>query len=109
MHRITFFLLLILFVNSCIFIPMPERKLSDEKLQLIEIIELSKDKLYEKAIEKCQEFMKDFTESEYYDIALLRLGEAFEGLIEQDYLQLIKGGKSKEEARESFLGKYGHY
>ena len=98
-----------LFLSSCIFLSMPERKLSDEKLQLIEIIELSKDKLYEKAIEKCQEFMKDFPESEYYDIALLRLGEAFEGLIEQDYLQLIKDGRSEEEARKFFLGEYGHY
>ncbi len=109
MHRITFFLLLILFLSSCIFLSMPERKLGDEEQQLKEIIELSDDKFYEKAVEKCQKFTKDFPESRYYDIALLRLGEAFEGLIEQDYQQLIKDGKSEEEARKIFLEKYSHY
>jgi len=109
MHRIKFFLLLILFVNSCILLPMPERKLSDEKLQLIEIMELSKTERYEQAVEKCQEFMKEFPESEYYDIALMKLGDGFKGLVEQDYLQLIKDGQSEEEARKNFLGKYGHY
>ena len=84
MHRIKIFLLLILLVNSCILIPMHERKISDEKLQLIEIMELSKTEHYEQAVEKCQEFMKEFPESEYYDIALMKLGEGFKGLVEQE-------------------------
>ena len=109
MQRIISSLFFILFLSSCIFLSMPERKLGDEEQQLKEIIELSDDNFYEKTVEKCQEFMKDFPESRYYDIALLRLGEAFEGLVEQDYQQLIKDGKSEGEARKIFLGKYGHY
>jgi len=88
---------------------MPEHKLGDEELQLKEIIELSHGKLYEQAIKKCQEFMRTFPESKYYDIALLKLGEAFEGLIEQDYRRLLKDGESEKEARKNFLAKYDYY
>lgn len=109
MHRIQFFLLLMLFINSCILIPMPERKLSDEKQQLKEIIELSEGKLYEQTIETCQAFMKAFPKSEYYDIVLLKLGEAFKGLVEQDYRQPITDGRSEDEVRKNFMEKYGHY
>ena len=83
--------------------------MGEEETQLKEIIELSDDKFYEEAIEKCQGFMKNFPESKFYDLVLLKLGEAFEGLWEKDYYQLIKDGLAEEVARKKFLEKYGHY
>lgn len=109
MHPVKFLLLLILFINACIFLPTPERKLSDEAILLKKIIELSEDKLHEQAVEKCQAFMEAFPESEYYDIALLKLGEAFKGLVEDHYLQPIKDGQSEGEVRENFMREYGHF
>ena len=83
--------------------------MGDEETLLREIKELSDDKLYQEAIEKCQEFMSTFPESKFYDIALLKLGEAFEGLVEKDYHQLVEDGLPEEVVRKEFLKKHGHY
>jgi len=88
---------------------MPAHKMGDEEAQLIEIKELSDERLYEEAIKKCQEFLRNFPKSKFYDVVLLRLGEAFEGLVEKRYHQLIRDGLSEEVARKTFLEKYGYY
>jgi len=90
-------------------LPTPELRIKDEEIILQEIKTLSDEKLYEDAIRNCQEFMKDFPGSKFYDLVLLRLGEAFEGLLEKNYHQLIRDGSSEEVVRKMFLEKYGHY
>jgi len=85
------------------------RKLKEEEAQLIEIKELSDDRLYEEVIEKYLQFKEKFPESPYCDVVLLKLGEAFEGLVEKDYRQLVEDGQPEEAVRKKFLDRYGHY
>ncbi|KPJ59283.1 MAG: hypothetical protein AMJ42_02090 [Deltaproteobacteria bacterium DG_8] len=109
MYRIRSFILLVIFLNSCIFLPTPELKMGDEEAKLQEIKKLSDDKLYEDAIRNCQEFMRNFPKSKFYDLVLLMLGEAFEGLVEKNYHQLVRDGLPEEVVRKTFLEKYDHY
>lgn len=109
MLRISFFLFLIFFLSSCIFLPTPEFKPGDEELQLQEIKKFSDDRVYEEAVYSCQEFLETFPESPFCDVVLIRLGEALEGLLEINYHQLIQDGLREEEVRIEFLEKYGHY
>ena len=109
MLRISFFLLLILFLSSCIFIPTLEFKPSGEEAHLLEISKLFHDRVYEETIHSCQEFLKIYPESPFCDAVLVRLGESFEGLVEMNYHQLVKDGLSEGEVRKKFLEKYGHY
>ena len=83
--------------------------MGDEEAQLLEIKKLSDDELYEEAIKNCNEFMRDFPKSTFYDVALLKLGEAFEGLVEKKYHQVMRDGLPEEIVRKDFLEKYGHY
>jgi len=39
----------------------------------------------------------------------VRLGEAFEGLVENEYRQLVRDGMPEGAVRKVFLKKYGHY
>ncbi len=88
---------------------MPEPKLKEEEAQLKEIKELSDDRLYEEAIKKCLQFKENFPESPFCDVVILKLGEAFEGLVEKDYRQLVEDGQPEEVVRKKFLDRYGHY
>ena len=88
---------------------MPEHKMGDEEAKLLEIKKSSDDELYEEAIKNCQEFMTNFPKSEFYDVVLLRLGEAFEGLVEKRYHQLVRDGLPEEVVKKTFLEKYGDY
>lgn len=83
--------------------------MGDEEAQLLEIKKLSDDELYEEAIKNCKEFMRNFPKSTFYDVALLKLGEAFEGLVEKKYHQVMRDGLPEEIVRKDFLEKYGHY
>jgi tetratricopeptide (TPR) repeat protein len=88
---------------------VPEKKLNEEEAQLKEILELSDDNLYAKAIDECQEFLELFPESKYGDVVLLKLGEAYEGLLETDYYQLVAGETSEDATEKAFIAKHGHY
>jgi hypothetical protein len=109
MHYMRYFFILALFFSSCILLPEREPKVNVEVAQLKEIKELSDDRFYEEAIKKCFLFKKNFPESPFNDVVILKLGEAFEGLLEKDYRQLVEDGQPEELARKSFLDKYGHY
>lgn len=100
---------LLLCLNACIFLPVPERKLSQEQTQLKEIFELSNNKLFAKVIDRCQEFMEVFPESKYGDVVLLKWGEAYEGLLEAYYYQPVADGTSREAAEQAFMSKHGHH
>ena len=102
-------LTLLFFLSACIFLPVPERKLNEEQTQLKAIFELSDDRLYAKAIDECREFLELFPESKYGDIALLKLGEAYEGLLEYDYYQPVAEGAPEGETEKAFIAKHGHY
>jgi len=109
MYRITYFFLLGAFLSSCVLLPTPEFKVGDEALQLQEITKMIDDRFYEQAVQRCQEFMKKFPKSKSSDVVLLRLGQAFEGLVEEEYHQVVRGGAAAEIAKKQFLEKYGHY
>ena len=53
--------------------------------------------------------MKYFPESQFYDVVLLWLGEAYEGLLNRDYHQPIEDGQPEKAVKEKFLESYGHY
>lgn len=102
-------LTLLFFLSACIFLPVPEKKFNEEQTQLKAIFELSDDRLYAKAIDECREFLELFPESKYGDIALLKLGEAYEGLLEYDYYQPVAEGAPEGETEKAFIAKHGHY
>ena len=102
-------LLLLSCLSSCIFLPSLERKPGEEEVLFQRIIELSEDRVYEEAITACREFMEKFPESKTYDVVLLKLGEAFEGLLKPGYYQLVEEGMPADAAKKQFMKKYGHY
>ena len=99
----------LLFFNGCIFLPVPEKKLNEEQTKLKAIFELSDEKLYTKVIDECQEFLEVFPESKYGDIGLLKLGEAYEGLLATGYYQPVAKGAPEDETEKIFIEKHGHY
>ena len=109
MRYLVALLTLLVFLSSCIFLPVPEKKLNEEQIQLKAILELSDEELYEKAIDECQEFLAVFPESKYSDVVLLKLGEAYEGLLGNDYYEPIAKGTPEDETEEAFIAKHGHY
>ena len=88
---------------------MPEKKLNEEQTQLKAILELSDDNLYVEVIDECREFLELFPESKYGDIALLKLGEAYEGLLEDEYYAPVAEGAPEGETEEAFIATHGHY
>ena len=109
MRYVTIFLFLLLSFNACILLPMPEKKLGEEETQLKEILTLSDEKVYKEVIEKCQEFLELFPESKYSDVVLLKLGEAYEGLLATKYYKAVESGEPEDQAKKLFMEKYGHY
>jgi hypothetical protein len=107
--RVSLPLLILMCFSACIFLPMPERKPGEEETLFQEIIDLSHDRVYEEAIKSCREFLERFPASKMYDVALLKLGEAFEGLLQTGYYQLVEEGMPAEAAHKQFMDKYGHY
>jgi len=100
---------MLLCLSACIFLPSLERKPGEEETLFQKIMELSDDRIYEETIKACQEFMERFPESKMYDVVLLKSGEAFEGLLQPGYYQLVEEGMGAEAAKEQFMQKHGHY
>ena len=96
-------------LNSCILLPMPEKKLGEEEAQLKELLTLSDEKAFQEVIEKSPGFMESFPESKYYDVVLLNLGMAYEGLLATKYYEVVEGGEPEDEVKKVFMEKYGHY
>lgn len=99
----------LLCLSACIFLPVPERKPGAEETLFQKIMELSEDRIYEEAVKACQDFMEGFPESKMYDVVLLKLGEAFEGLLQTGHYKLVEEGVPAETAHKQFMDKYGHY
>lgn len=102
-------LLLLGYCSACIFLPSIEPKPGEEETLLQKILELSDDRVYEEAIKACREFMEKFPDSKTLDVVLLRLGEAFEGLLQLGYYQLVEDGMPADTAQKQFMKQYGHY
>jgi hypothetical protein len=111
MHHMRFLLslLLVIFFSSCVLLPTPEFKPGDKEAKLLEIKKFFDDRIYEGAVQSCQEFLEAFPESPFCEVVLVRLGESFEGLLEINYHQLVKEGVKEEIVRKKFFEKYGHY
>ena len=69
----------------------------------------SDEKDYKEVIEKSPGFMESFPESKYYDVVLLNLGQAYEGLLATKYYKVMEDGEPEDEAKKVFMEKYGHY
>ena len=50
-----------------------------------------------------------YPQSKDYTIALQRLGESYEGLLEMEYQRRITSKESAPQVKKDFLAKYGHY
>ena len=109
MRSLVISLTFLCFLNACIFLPVPERKLNEEQTQLKAIFELSEEKVYGEAIDECREFLELFPESKYSDVVLLKLGVAYEGLLENEYYQRVAEGAPEGATEKAFIAKYGHY
>jgi hypothetical protein len=88
---------------------MPEKKLGEEETQLKELLTIADEKAYKEVIEKSPGFMESFPESKYYDVVLLNLGQAYEGLLATTYYKALEDGEPEDEAKKVFMEKYGHY
>lgn len=64
---------------------------------------------YIDAVDLFQLFIDRFPNSEGYTLALQRLGESFEGLIEIEYRKRIADGEQEAVVKQDFLSSYGHY
>ncbi len=108
-HKTIFLLLLLWCGSACIFLPSLEMKPGEEETLLLKIAEFSDGRVYEETIIACRCFLEKFPKSKATDIVLLKLGEAFEGLLKPGYYQPLDEGMPADEARKQFMKKYGHY
>lgn len=63
---------------------------------------------YADAVDLFQLFIDRFPNSEGYTLALQRLGESFEGLIEIEYRRRVANGEQEGVVKQDFLSRYGH-
>lgn len=108
-NRTLFLLVIYGCLSSCIFLPAPERKPGAEEALFQEIMDLSHDRIYEEAIKSCRDFLEAFPNSKVTDVVLLKLGEAFEGLLQTGYYKPVEEGMPAEAVHKQFMDTYGHH
>lgn len=67
------------------------------------------NRAYESSINTSRQFLSQYPQSPGKDAVLMRMGESFEGLLQQYYQRPINEKMAEPEARAGFLEKYGHY
>ncbi len=93
---------------GCALLDMQASKRED-KNPLAEAQKAFDDKAYVDAINLFQDYIQKHPKSKDYTIALQRLGESFEGLLDLEYKRRMDNGAAEPLARKEFLAKYGHY
>lgn len=105
---ITYFSLIV-FVAGCLIPGQKTPKKDPERELFREIMVAFENRAYESSIKACQQFLSQYPQSKGRDAVLMRMGESFEGLLKQDYQDLVAQGMDEENTRTSFLAKYSHY
>jgi hypothetical protein len=85
------------------------KPLTPEQKQYQEVITAFKNRAFESCISAAREFLAEFPESPAKDPVLIRMGEAYEGLLEQHYYEPIREGATEADARRAFLAAFGSY
>lgn len=102
-------LTLVAFIGGCVLMQAGTPEVSEEDKLFQQIMTSFESRTYESCIIACQQFLELYPESPGKDPVMIKLGEAFEGLLEQNYHQLIKEGMDEPGARAVFLARYGKY
>ncbi len=110
MHKkIIFVIVLLPFIGCLMSGAQKERKKKDDQLVFLRAQKALDARDYADAIELFQLFTGNFPKSNGYTIALQRLGESFEGLLEQEYIQKVENGENEQIVRKEFISRYGHF
>ena len=102
--------LLTTLVHGCVLMQAgapPE--LTDEQERYLKIMTAFKNRAFESCVTASQQCLSTYPDSPRRDVVMIRMGEAFEGLLDQHYHEQIKEGAEEAEARSLFLDKFGHY
>jgi len=102
-------LFLILFTAGCL-IPGQKTPKKDPERELLRELAIGfENRAYESSITLSRQFLEKYPQSKFKDGVLIRMGESFEGLLKQEYRDLMDEGMKESGARADFLAKYGHY
>jgi hypothetical protein len=74
-----------------------------------EIMVAFNNRAYESSINTSRQFLSQYPQSPAKDAVLMRLGESFDGLLQQYYQSAIDEGMDEAAARAAFLERYGYY
>jgi hypothetical protein len=110
MHKKLIIIIILFSITGCIFSGQPkERSKKDDQLIFLQAQKAIDAKDYVDAIQLLQIFTEKFPDSDIYSMALQRLGESFEGLLELEYSGRIKNGEKEHSIKKEFLANYGKY
>ena len=110
MKKIVSAIAAVVLLCGCALLPeMPERKPGEEQQLMAEAQKALDAKAYVDAITLLQKYTSAYPKSKDYTIALQRLGESYEGLLEMEYQRRIANKESAPQVKKDFLAKYGHY
>jgi len=84
-------------------------KLTEEEKLYQQFMTAFQSRSYDSAITAGKQFLEQYPKSAREDEVMIRLGEAFQGLLEQNYREAINEGMDETASRTAFLEKYGHY
>ena len=80
----------VILLCGCALLPeMPQRKPDEEQQLMMDAQKALDAKAYVDAISLFQKYTSSYPQSKYYTIALQRLGESYEGLLEMEYQRRI--------------------
>lgn len=102
------FIIIALLIQGCL-IPGQKQKKDPEREMFGELMTAFSNRAYESCIDTSRQFLSQYPKSPAKDAVLMRMGESFEGLLQQYYQSPINEGTNEAAARSSFLERYGHY
>ena len=110
MKKIVPVIAVVILLCGCALLPeMPQRKPDEEQQLMMDAQKALDAKAYVDAISLFQKYTNAYPQSKDYTIALQRLGESYEGLLEMEYQRRITNKESAIQVKKEFLAKYGHY
>ncbi len=100
--------ILLICLTACLGGPKQRKQKADQQL-FSQAQKAFEARDYIDAIDLYQHFIDSYPHSKIFTIALQRLGESFEGLLETEYTRRIESGESAGTVLKQFLSQYGHY
>lgn len=109
-RNIVLYVFIGLFAAGCVMLGQRAPKKDPKQEVFEELMTAFENRAYESSITAAQQFLSQYPKkSGRKDVVLVRLGESFEGLLKQNYQDLVDEGVDEGKARTTFLAKYGHY